>query len=104
MLKSNRKLILLLALILIVGILGGCSNTSKEIPQGVSEEFYDDMISCFKKLEKYKDNDKKNGKEVIQDYLDNKIWLSHEEKKIIEIIATHSRDFSHELVAKHMSL
>lgn len=86
MFKVDKKLILLLILVLTMGTLGGCDSTPKEIPDGVSEDFYDDMIACLKKLEKYRDNEDKNGKDVIQDYLDNKVWLSSKEEEIIKAI------------------
>lgn len=45
MLKSNKKLILMLALILIVGVLGGCN---KKAPEGFTQEFYDDIVFTTK--------------------------------------------------------
>ena len=82
--KSNVKLLLII--ILTLSVIVGCDTQTKNIPEGVSEEFYDDMVECFKKLEKHKDNDDKNGRDVVQDYLDNQIWLSSTEKEIIKAV------------------
>lgn len=46
----NKRLILLLVLALAIGILGGCS--SKKIPEGVGQEFYDDMIFVLDDMSK----------------------------------------------------
>lgn len=83
--KMNKKLILLIILVLIMGISVGCSKTPKA-PEGVNQEFYDDMIDCLKKLEKHKGDKEKNGIEVIKDYKDNKLWLTVKEEKIIEAV------------------
>lgn len=81
--KINRKLILMLVLVLIVGALSGCK---AKPPEGVNQDFYDEMIDCLKKLEKHRDNEDKNGSDIVQDYLENKIWLTSAEREIIEAI------------------
>ena len=83
MTKTNKKLILLLVLVLTISTLVGCK---KDAPSDVTQEFYDDMLDCFKKLEKHKDDKEKNGSDKIKEYLDNKIWLTHAEQEIIEAI------------------
>lgn len=85
MIKVNRKLVLLLILVLIVSVLGGCGS-KQEAPEGVDQEFYDDMVDCLKKLQKYRDDEDKNGSDIVQDYLENKIWLTSAEREIIEAI------------------
>lgn len=83
MYKVNRKLILLLILVLVTSILSGCK---AKPPEGVNQDFYDDMVECLKKLEKHRDDKEKNGYDVVQDYLENKVWLASAEKEIIEAI------------------
>lgn len=80
MLKVNRKIILLLVLVLSISFLAGCKKTP---PKDVSQDFYDDMIDCLKKLKKYKDDNDKNGIDIVKEYLDNKIWLTQAERDII---------------------
>ena len=46
----NKRLILLLIFVLTMGILVGCSKSIKA-PEGVDQEFYDDMIIILNKLE-----------------------------------------------------
>lgn len=62
--KVNRRLILLIILVLIMGISVGCSKTPKA-PEGVSQEFYDDMIfiskDMIKTVRNMKDPDPSNG-------------------------------------------
>lgn len=80
---KNRKLILLLILVLISSIITGCQNKA---PEGVGQDFYDDMLECLTKLEKYKGDEDNNGIGVIENYMENKIWLSTKEQEIIEAV------------------
>lgn len=74
---------MILLVLSMVIVLIGCDNKN-QVPDGVGQDFYNDMINCLKKLEKYKDNEDKNGRAVVDEYLENKIWLSATEKEIIE--------------------
>lgn len=47
--KVNKKIILMLFLVLIMGISVGCRKT-QNAPEGVSQEFYDDMVNISEKL------------------------------------------------------
>ena len=86
MIKINRKLISLLILMIAMSIIVGCSDTQKA-PEGVDQEFYDDMVECLKKLQKHKGDEEKNGIDVVEKYLDNKTFLSTtKEVKIIEAV------------------
>ncbi len=78
-----KRLIMILLVLSMVIVLIGCDNKN-QVPDGVGQDFYNDMINCLKKLEKYKDNEDKNGRAVVDEYLENKIWLSATEKEIIE--------------------
>ena len=56
--KINKRVILLLVAVLIVGILVGCSNKQKT-PEGISEEFYNNIIKTSNDLYKEVKNIKK---------------------------------------------
>lgn len=59
----------------------------KQHPEGVGQDFYDDMIECLKLLEKHKGNDDKNGIETINNYKENRLWLSPAEREIVEAVS-----------------
>lgn len=86
MFKVDKKLILVLILVLGIGILAGCSSQQKA-PEGVSQDFYDDMVSCLKKITKHRDNDEKNGIDIVKEYKENKLWLNATEKEIIGAVS-----------------
>lgn len=62
--KWNKRLILLVILVLVVGVLGGCK---KKAPEGMSQGFYDDTIQCAKDLEKIIKNTTK--KDIDEDFI-----------------------------------
>ena len=51
MVKVNKKLILMLILVLSISVLSGC-NEQLKAPDGVDQELFDDMIVILGKLEK----------------------------------------------------
>jgi len=79
----NKKIVLLLVLILIVSIFTGCQ---AKAPEGVGQDFYEDMVECLQKLEKYKGDKENNGSDIIENYMKNKTWLTAKEQEIIEAI------------------
>ncbi|MDD4780933.1 MAG: hypothetical protein PHT02_10105 [Tissierellia bacterium] len=86
MIKVNKKLILLLALVLVIGVLSGC-NEQLTAPEDVDQEFFDDMIVILGKLEKTKGKlNTDNGKKELEEYLENKLWLDYKEAEIVEAI------------------
>lgn len=86
MLKINRRLVLLLILVIAMAISVGCSKSQKA-PEGISQEFYDDMIEVLKKLEKTKGEiDTDNGEDIIKEYRENETWLAIKEKDILNDI------------------
>lgn len=85
MLKINRRLILLLILVLTMGTLVGCK---KQAPEGISQDFYDDMIEVLDKLKKTKGElNTDNGEDIIKKYKDSKIWLNSNEKDILDAMS-----------------
>ena len=56
MIKWNRKLILLLVLVLIVTILSGCKNKA---PEGINQEFYKNIVNTSNEIMKEIPNIKK---------------------------------------------
>lgn len=83
---NKKNIILLLILVLIVGILSGCQKEIKA-PEGVDQEFYDDMVLILEKLEKTKGElDTDNGEKELEEYLENKLWLQPKEVAIVEAI------------------
>lgn len=84
MFKFNKKLILMIIFILTIGILVGCSSQPKA-PEGVNQEFYDDMVECLKKLAKHKNDDENNGIDVVEHYLEYESFLNTtKEVKIVK--------------------
>ena len=82
----NKKLILIVAMILILGVLSGC-NEQLKAPEGVDQDFFDDMIVILEKLEKTKGKlDTDNGEKELDEYLENKLWLDYKEVEIVEAI------------------
>ena len=76
----------MLILVLIIGVLSGCEEQLKA-PEGVSQEFLDDMIVILGKLEKTKGKlDTDNGEKELDEYLENKLWLTNKEVEIVEAI------------------
>ncbi len=73
--RLNRKIILGIVLLLILSVLGGCKSKP---PEGVGQEFYDDMVSASKELIKII----RNAKEI--DVLDNDFFKSKSYVKIYE--------------------
>lgn len=49
--KWNKRLILLLVLVLITGVLGGCGK-KQAVPEGISKEFHSDMIFILNDMSK----------------------------------------------------
>lgn len=45
--KVNKKLILMFILVLVIGVLSGCS---KEIPEGFTKEFYKDIVETSNQI------------------------------------------------------
>lgn len=95
--KMNKKLILLIILVLIMGISVGCSKTPKA-PEGVSQEFYDDMIFILNDLSKTITNTKvkdslldvflnSEGIKKVGEYKRSVDELSLKESSIIENIS-----------------
>lgn len=85
--KVNKKLILMLIFVLIIGVLSGCEEQLKA-PEGVDQEFFDDMIVILGKLEKTKGKlDTDNGEKELDEYLENKLWLTNKEVEIVEAIS-----------------
>lgn len=85
MFRVDKRFILLLVVILFVGVLSGCSSPPKA-PEGVDQEFYEDMVKSLKKLEQYKGDRDKNGLDVVEKYHNNKVFLKEKEEKIIEAV------------------
>lgn len=86
MIKVNKKLILLLVLVLVIGVLSGCDKQIKA-PEGVDQEFFDDMIIILGKLEKSEGElDTDNGKKELEEYLESKLLLKYKEVEILEAI------------------
>ena len=84
--KVNKKLILMLILVLTMGLLSGC-NEQLKAPDGVDQDFFDDMIVILEKLEKTKGKlDTDNGEKELEEYLENKLWLDYKEVEIAEAI------------------
>ena len=84
--KVNKKLILMLILVLSISVLSGC-NEQLKAPDGVDQELFDDMIVILGKLEKTKGKlDTDNGKKELEEYLENKLWLDYREVEIVEAI------------------
>lgn len=82
----NKKMVLLVLALCVSMTLAGCGSKQKA-PEGVGQDFYDDMIECLKLLEKHKGNDDKNGVEIINNYKENKLWLSPAEREIVEAVS-----------------
>lgn len=79
-----RKFIsILLVMVFIFSFLTGCQSKK---PEGVNQEFYDDMIECLKKLEKAKGDKDNNGSDVVKKYIDDKVWLNTKEVEIVEAV------------------
>ncbi len=79
-----RKIVsTLLIMVFISSFLIGCQSKK---PEGVNQEFYDDMIECLKKLEKSKGDEENNGSDVVKKYIDDKVWLSTKEVEIVEAV------------------
>jgi hypothetical protein len=108
---KRKKLILLLVFALIISILSGCSEAPKA-PEGVSQEFYDDMLDVLKKLEKTKDKEstnEENGKDIIDKYKKDKLWLQPKEQEIIDAIDDmhlmvrlyYASDTANDMIVKH---
>lgn len=94
--KTNRILILLLILVLIIGILMGCSKTPKA-PEGVGQDFYDDMLDCSEDLIKVVKNAKttfiadsdilkSDGYNKIKTYIESEEKLTLLERNILSTI------------------
>ena len=93
MIKVNKRLILLLVLVLAIGTLSGCG--SKKIPEGVGQEFYDDMIFVLDDISKTilatKVGDSlldaflsSEGLSIIGDYEDKEDTLTIKELSIVD--------------------
>lgn len=91
--KWNKRLILLLILVLIISVLSGCG--SKKVPEGVSKEFYNDMIFVLsdmsKTISKTKSNDSlldaflsSEGLSMLGDYEDKSSTLTIKESSIVD--------------------
>lgn len=79
----NKKILFLVFVLCVSAMFIGCK---RKAPEGITQEFYDDMIISLKKLEKEKGNKETNGYDEVKRYLDNKIWLTHKEQETIEAI------------------
>lgn len=73
--RLNRKIVLGIILLLIIGVLCGCKSKP---PEGVGQEFYDDMILASEELIKII----RNTKEI--DVLDNDFFKSRSYVRIYE--------------------
>ena len=83
----NRILVLLLILILTMAILVGCGD-SKKAPEGVSQDFYDDMVGILKEMEKAKRDDIidiDDGK--IDIYKEERVFLTLKEEDILDNVS-----------------
>lgn len=94
--KMNRMSLLLLILVLIMGISAGCSKTPKA-PEGVGQDFYDDMLDCSEDLIKVVKNAKitfiadsdilkSDGYNKIKTYIESEEKLTLLERNILSTI------------------
>mgnify|MGYP001164608904 FL=1 len=94
--KVNKKLKLMLILVLVIGVLSGCGKQAK-VPEGVNQEFYDDMIECSEgliktiknaKITSLLESDILNNEyySKIQEYMNNTDGLTLIEQNILTSI------------------
>ena len=83
----NRILVLSLILILTMAISVGCGE-SKKAPEGVSQDFYDDMIDVLKQIEKINSDVDWEGSGIdkIDEYKEVKNLLTPKEETILDNI------------------